>query len=186
MLHQLVRVTHLALALAAASSCGASENAPLVRPLYRPATEPLPKLPVPAPSSSQRIAAGALISPASGKPGDSLRVFVKMRMAPGFHIYAMEKSGLASQATTLELSLPACLKAKGPWRGPEPTSNEDGSRTFKGEVVFDRELTVLSPPDQADVKVRIQVQYQVCSEALCWPPSTIRLETPLQVVLSKE
>jgi hypothetical protein len=96
-------------------------------------------------------------------------VFVKVRLAPGFHIYALEKTNSPNRATEIEAKLPAGLRLDEPWRGPEPKKLSDGSRVYENQAVF---TNVLKGTPNGE-KVEITVSFQVCNELLCWPPEKL-------------
>jgi hypothetical protein len=108
---------------------------------------------------------------------------VKLRIASGHWIYALEDSGSHSQPTALAVmneKLP--LRADGPWRGPEPKVKSDGARTYAGEAVFERRFVVGPVSEKTNSKLPITIKYQVCNEALCWPPATISLEPAVTLI----
>ena len=153
---------------------------------FRLTPRPLPELPVPAPSGAKRVTAAAAVQPRKVRPGDTLTLFVKVRVAAGHHIYALEDSGCSNLPTSLQESLSVGLRPDGPWRGPEPKTQEDGSRTLAGEVLFKRRLLIAGEPSSETHKLRALLRFQVCNEALCWPAETISLETEFEVVTSPE
>lgn len=146
----------------------------------------LPAIEVPAPTGTNRVTAAAIIQPAIASPGDSITVIVKVRIASGHWIYALEKSGSSNLPTALETPSDwQPLGSASPWRGPEPKTKEDGSRIYAGEAVFQRRFVLGSPAKGAIRRLPITIKYQVCNEALCWPPATISLEPVLKVVQSQ-
>jgi hypothetical protein len=154
---------------------------------FRLTPRPLPDLPAPAPSGARRVTAAAAVQPQKVRPGDTLTLFVKARVAPGHHIYALEDSGCSNLPTSLEASLRGILKPDGPWRGPEPRTQEDGSRTLAAEMLFKRRFLVEENRSGArSHKLPATLRFQVCNEALCWPAETIPLETEFEVVASPE
>jgi hypothetical protein len=145
----------------------------------------LPEISVAVPTSTNRVTAGAIIQPATASPGDAVTVMVKVRTAPGCWIYALENSGSGNLPTALVTPSPWVLRPTGPWRGPEPKVKEDGSRTYAGEVLFQRRFVIERGAGDATSKLPITLKYQVCNEALCWPPATISLEPVLKIVRSR-
>ena len=154
---------------------------------FRLKPQPLPELPVPAPSGTRRVTAAAAVQPRKVRPGDTLTLFIKARVAAGHHIYALEDSGCSNLPTSPEVSLSRGLKPDGPWRGPEPKTLDDGSRTLSGEVLFKRRFLMNENGGGGKtLKLRSTLRFQVCNEALCWPAETISLETEFEVVTSPE
>jgi hypothetical protein len=64
---------------------------------------------------------------------------------------------------------------------------DDGSRTLSGDILFQRRYTIVDQGvgPMPGEKIPVDLTFQVCNEALCWPPETIRLETLLNVVASQ-
>ncbi len=131
------------------------------------------------------MTAAAMIYPASTSRGETVTVFVKVRVAPGHHIYALDKPGTMNIPTSLEAELPRTIRPEGPWRGPDPKVSEDGSRILSGDLLFQRRFRIEPQAEAGTCEVLIQIKYQVCNEALCWPPATIPLKLQLKVERSR-
>jgi len=145
----------------------------------------IPDIPVSAPAGTNRVTAGAAIQPAKGSPGEVVTVFVKVRIASGHWIYALEDSGSSSLPTSLATPSGSALRPTEHWRGPEPKGKEDGSRIYKGEALFQRRFVIEPGATEALTKLPLTLTCQVCNEALCWPPETISLEPMLKIVRSR-
>lgn len=130
----------------------------------------VPEIKLEAPSAAQRINMAVAVGRSS--ENKEIPVFVKVRLAPGYHIYALEKTNSRNQATEIEAELPPGLRLEGQWRGPEPKKLSDGSRVYEKEVVFTNVLKGTSKGQ----KVEITLSFQVCNELLCWPPEKLRRE----------
>jgi len=147
---------------------------------------PLPEMIVPAPTGTKRVTASVAVQPRTVRRGETLTLFVKARIAPGHHIYALEDSGCSNLPTSLDATLRGVITPDGPWHGPEPKQHDDGSRTLTGEVLFKRHFLVESGAGGKTHKLPATLRFQVCNEALCWPPETITLETEFEVVMSPD
>jgi hypothetical protein len=152
---------------------------------FRLEHEQIPEIAVAAPTGTNRVTASAIIQPNPASPGDSITVLVKLRIAPGHWIYSMDNSGSANLPTALVVPPWVPFRSVGNWRRPEPKSKEDGSKTYSGEVVFQHRFTMEPGAAEVTQKLPITISYQVCSEALCWPPATISLVPELNVVRSQ-
>ena len=130
----------------------------------------VPELKLEAPSAAQRI--NMAVAVGRSRENKEIPVFVKVRLAPGYHVYALEKTNSRNQATEIEAKLPAGLRLDGPWRGPEPKELSDGSRVYESEAIF---TNVLKGTPKGE-KVEITVSFQVCNELLCWPPEKLSRE----------
>ena len=154
---------------------------------FRLKPQPVPDIVVAAPSDTNRVTAGIAAHPKPVRYGETLTVFVKVRLAPGFHIYAVDNSGSKNAPTSLTNKTSHFFKPDGPWRGPEPKVQDDGSRTLAGDILFQRRFTVVDQgigPLHGE-KLPVDLRFQVCNEALCWPPETIHLETLISVLASQ-
>jgi cytochrome c biogenesis DsbD-like protein len=149
---------------------------------FRLTPRPLPEISVATPAGAKRVTAGIAVQPQSVRPGDTLTLFVKARVAAGHHIYALEDSGCSNLPTSLDAALRGVLTPDGPWRSPEAKEQNDGSRTLAGDILFQRRFLVESGADVRTCTLPVTVRFQVCNEALCWPPETIPLETKFQVL----
>ena len=130
----------------------------------------VPEIKLEAPSAAQRINMAVAVGQSS--ENKEIPMFVKVRLAPGFHIYALEKTSSRNQATEIEAELPPGLRLEGPWRGPEPKKLSDGSRVYEKEAVFTNILKG-TPKGQ---KAKITLSLQVCNELVCWPPEKLSRE----------
>jgi DsbC/DsbD-like thiol-disulfide interchange protein len=129
--------------------------------------------------------AGALLWPKQARPNEWVTFFVKVRLAPGFHIYALDHSGRGTMPSKIIDTPPEALRPQGPWRSTAPKTLEDGSRVLTGEVLFQRRLR-LSPAAQPGTNlVAVELQFQICNEAACWPPDKARLKSEFEVLSSK-
>jgi Carboxypeptidase regulatory-like domain len=146
---------------------------------------PPPEIALAAPAGKTRVTAGAALQPGQARPGESVTLFVKARVAPGHHIYALDDSGCGNLPTAIKASWPRLLQPDGPWRGPEPKVARDGSRTLEGELLFQRRFLVERGAAARVHTLPIRLEFQVCNEALCWPAEKIDLETKLEVLPSR-
>jgi hypothetical protein len=154
---------------------------------FRLKREAIPQIDVDAPSDANRVTAALTAYPKPARYGDMITLYAKVRVAPGCYIYALEDSGCRNLPTSLtNRSLPF-FKPEGPWRGPDPKVKGDGSRTLSGDILFRRRYTAVDNgvgPVHGE-KLPIDLTFQVCNEALCWPPETIHLETRIDVLASQ-
>jgi len=133
-----------------------------------------PEIKLEVPSARQRIN----MAVAFGKKveNDEIPIFVKVRLAPLHHIYALEKSGSHNKPTEIGTKLPGGLSLGGPWSGPEPKKLSDGSRVYENEVIFSN---VLKGKPKGE-KIEVTLAFQVCNELLCWPPEKLSREAALE------
>ncbi|HTD86680.1 MAG TPA: protein-disulfide reductase DsbD domain-containing protein, partial [Candidatus Binatia bacterium] len=141
-----------------------------------------PRIDATAPSEKKRVTAALALQPASAAPGETVTAFIKVRIAEGHWIYALDKSGSENLPTRIEAKLPREIEQDGPWRGPEPKLKPDGARTIAGEVLFSSRFLIEGYARQAKHKLPFKFEFQVCNDLLCWPPETIDIEAELEVV----
>ncbi len=148
--------------------------------------KPPPEIAVPAPSDATRLAAGVAVQPGRARLGEEVTVYVKVRLAPGFHIYGLDDGGNSNNVpTSISVALSQVLESGSAWRGPKPKAQDDGSRILTGDVLFERRFLVRAQARPGRYVVPVKVSLQVCNEAACWPPETIALEAGLEVVDSR-
>lgn len=143
---------------------------------------PPPEIKLPDRKPGERIQAAAALSPSRLAPGESAEIFLKVRLAPGHHIYALGKSGSDLKPTAITVELPPNLSLAGDWKAPEPSALDDGSRVHKGEVIFRNRLTAGAGLPPGRLKIPVTLKYQVCNDLLCWPPEEILNAVELEVV----
>jgi hypothetical protein len=162
----------------------AADPPPANELLATPATRS--ELKAAAPSGTNRVTVAIVFQPATAAAGDVVTLFVKMRIASGHWIYALEDSGSRNVATVLSTpSACAPFKATGTWRSVPPKVKPDGTRTYAGEVLFERRFQIEPTAGGGVYTLPVTITYQVCNEVLCWPPSSINLESGLRVLQSR-
>jgi hypothetical protein len=122
-----------------------------------------------------------LIHPSTVAPGDTVTVLVKARIAAGHWIYALGKSGSVTEPTSLEISWPDLLSPLGQWMSTAPKLKQDGSRTYSGTVLFQKEFRVGSKAADQLLKLPLRLKFQTCNEAVCFPPQEITVQAELKV-----
>lgn len=143
-----------------------------------------PVIELAAPSLSERVSAAATVQPSLLHPGERGTVFIRIRVAAGCHVYPLEDPATRYTATTIRWEAPDALMQEGPWLGPEPRVELDGSRTLSGDLWFQGPFRVSAAASQQSIVLRLQLSFQVCNEAVCWPPETKTLETRMDIVRS--
>ena len=149
---------------------------------FRLTPRAVPQFTLEKPSGKTRVTAAAAVQPANAAPGDTVTVSIKARVAEGHWIYALEKSGSANLPTSIESASPRALEADGPWRGPAPKVHDDGSRALAGDLLFQRRYLVKYDAQPKNYKMPLKLTFQVCNDAVCFPPETIDMETEVEIV----
>jgi len=149
-----------------------------------PTATATPEIVVPVPKGTNRVTAAAVFHPATAHPGDTVTRLSKARIAPGHWIYALNDSGSRSLPTTVITESGRPFRLTEPWRSSQPKVKSDGSRIYAGEVVLQGRFQINRAAADGIQKLPVTLKYQVCNEALCWPPATISLEPVLKVLRS--
>jgi hypothetical protein len=138
-------------------------------------------IPVPELKPHEKVAIGAKVQPAKVYAGQHPWLFVKLRIAPGHHIYALQKSLNSAVPTIVEVTLPAGAKLEGAWAHPAP-EKMGGALIYRKEVVLPNRLVLSKVLKPGKYKAQIKVSFQVCNEALCWPPESQVTEVEFELV----
>ena len=141
-------------------------------------------LEVAEPTSSNPVTAGAVLRPAEASPKSTLELLIKVRIAPGHHIFAMEKPGPDKVPTSISLELPPDVTEEGKWTGPAPAKAGSALVYKDSVVVFTRKLRISAGAKAGPRQLAGRIRYQACNDELCWPPKTIRLEASFKVLRS--
>ena len=150
-----------------------------------PSLTSMPELRVAAPNGTNRVTAAAVFQPGTAAPGDTVDLLLKVRVAPGHWVYALAESGSRNIALTVTTPADAPFQPARAWVGPEAKVKGDGSRTYAGEVLLRGRFQVDRGAGDGVHRLPVTLAYQVCNEALCWPPATISLEPALRVIPSR-
>ena len=119
--------------------------------------------------------ASLLLSAEAVKPGDTLLAGVRLRMEPKWHTY-WRNGGDSGQATTIEWTLPAGLKAgRVEWPPPEKLTVEDiTTYVYGGDVVLLVPLTVEAGTSPGGKEIAAKVSWLEC-DVNCVPgDATVR------------
>jgi hypothetical protein len=134
------------------------------------------------PDAQHPVVATAELSPASGHPGESSCILVRVKVAPAWHIYAAQGSKGPGISTALQLKLPAGLEADGDWSYPEPTSGSDDQMIYQGTLEFRRKLRFRPDAAAGPISVVCQLAYQACDPVSCRPPAKMELAARAEIV----
>jgi hypothetical protein len=134
------------------------------------------------PTALQPVATAAALLPARVRQGESLSLAVRVKTAPGWHIYASAGSGGPGIATTLRLQLPPGIRAEGDWSSPTALRGSDGQMIHEGSFEFCRTLRVSKDTPPGAVAVACEMGYQACDERSCRAPTKVELTARAEVV----
>jgi len=120
--------------------------------------------------------------------GNSFQIAVVMKIRPGFHVNAREKSEDYLIATDLKAVLPAGFSSGEVFYPKGKLEQFSFSKTplnvYQDTVILRMPLTALATAPLGEQHVPLKLRYQACSNELCLPPVTLTLDATLNVAAS--
>ena len=140
------------------------------------------------PNAKEVVAPTAYASREPAARGDSLEIAVVLKIRPGFHINAREKSEEYLIATDLKTNLPDGFRA-GEVSYPKGELHtfaftKKPLNVYQDTVVVRLPLTVLPTAGVGEQRIPLKLRYQACSTEICLPPVTLELNAKINVVAS--
>jgi hypothetical protein len=120
--------------------------------------------------------------------GSSFQIAVVMKIRPGFHVNAREKSEDYLIATDLKAAFPAGFNGsevsypKG--KLEKFTFSKIPLNVYQGTVILRMPVTALESAPLGEQHIPLKLRYQACSAELCLPPVTLTLDATLNVAAS--
>jgi hypothetical protein len=120
--------------------------------------------------------------------GSSFQIAVVMKIRPGFHVNAREKSEDYLIATDLKAALPAGFNS-GEVSYPKGKLEKFAfSKTplnvYQDTVILRMPVTALASAPLGEQHIPLKLRYQACNNELCLPPVTLTLNATLNVAAS--
>ncbi len=120
--------------------------------------------------------------------GSSFQLAVVLKIRPGFHINAREKSEDYLIATDLKAELPAGFQA-GEVSYPKGklhsfTFSKKPLNVYEDTVILRLPLTALPTAPLGAQHIPLKLRYQACSTEICLPPVNLALDAALNVAAS--
>jgi hypothetical protein len=120
------------------------------------------------------------------RPGDTVRVAIRVQMEEGWHINAHEP--LQEELVATELELDACdrryVLAEAHYPEGElisPDFSDDELSVYTGEIWLQAIVQIRPDAEEGNEPVRLSLAAQPCDDRSCARPERHRLELPLQV-----
>jgi DsbC/DsbD-like thiol-disulfide interchange protein len=140
-----------------------------------------------SPTADVPVVAAAEVFPRQVPPGGQFTLAIRIRIAFGWHIFAVgEKSdSLVYLPTTLDLTLPEGIEPDGEWQLPPPKRASGPNRfgpIYENEVTLRRKIKVAANQSPASLTLPCAITFQTCNEQLCVRPAPIRLMPIVEVV----
>jgi thioredoxin:protein disulfide reductase len=149
----------------------------------------LPASPPQVPSGREVVKPEIFVSLDPVGRGSAFQIAVVMKIRPGFHVNAREKSEDYLIATDLRADVPVGFKA-GEVLYPKGTlktfafSKDKPLNVYTDTVTVRLPLTALSDAPLGAQHVPLKLRYQACSNEICLPPVTLQLDAALNVAAS--
>ena len=120
--------------------------------------------------------------------GSSFQIAVVMKIRPGFHVNAREKSEDYLIATDLKAAFPAGFSG-GEVSYPKGqlekfTFSKIPLNVYQDTVILRLPVTALENAPLGEQHIPLKLRYQACSTELCLPPVTLTLDAALNVAAS--
>jgi cytochrome c biogenesis DsbD-like protein len=120
--------------------------------------------------------------------GSSFQIAVVMKIRPGFHVNAREKSEEYLIATDLKPELPSGFNG-GEVVYPKGkletfTFSKKPLNVYQGTVILRLPVNALATAPVGEQHFPLKLRYQACSTELCLPPVTIPLDAVVNIAAS--
>jgi Disulphide bond corrector protein DsbC len=120
--------------------------------------------------------------------GSAFQIAVVMKIRPGFHVNAREKSEDYLIATDLKAALPAGFSS-GEVSYPKGKLEKFAFskiplNVYQDTVILRLPVTALASAPLGEQHIPLKLRYQACSNELCLPPVTLTLDAAVNVAAS--
>jgi hypothetical protein len=120
--------------------------------------------------------------------GSSFQIAVVMKIRPGFHVNAREKSEDYLIATDLKSELPAGFQS-GEVSYPKGklekfTFSKIPLNVYQNTVTLRMPVTAFANAPLGEQHIPLKLRYQACSSEICLPPVTLTLDATINVAPS--
>lgn len=148
----------------------------------------VPRLAAQTPSGKDVVAPSAYVSLDPAGRGSTAQIAVVMKIRPGFHVNAREKSAEYLIATDLKSNLPAGFSA-GEVAYPKGklekfVFSKTPLNVYQDTVILKMPLTVLATAPTGEQHIALKLRYQACSQEICLPPVTLDVDAVINVAAS--
>lgn len=120
--------------------------------------------------------------------GTSFQIAVVMKIRPGFHVNAREKSEEYLIATDLKAELPAGFSSGEVAYPKGKLENFSFSKkplnVYQDTVVLRMPINALANAPLGEQHIPLKLRYQACSAEICLPPVTLTLDAAINVAAS--
>jgi thiol-disulfide isomerase/thioredoxin len=122
------------------------------------------------------------------KAGDRFAVELTAQIEKGWHLYSTERVEGGPTPTRIVISTGQAFEVAGEIDSPAPHSAYDpnfqvATEYYDGSVPFTIPVRALANAGANSNKLRVQVRYQTCTQAICLAPKLLELETQIQIAV---
>jgi DsbC/DsbD-like thiol-disulfide interchange protein len=137
------------------------------------------------PSGREVVKSETFVSLDPAGRSSSFQIAVVMKIRPGFHVNAREKSEDYLIATDLKADLPAGFSS-GEVAYPKGklekfTFSKVPLNVYQDTVILRMPLTALASAPLGTQHIPLKLRYQACSSEICLPPVTLTLDAAINV-----
>jgi hypothetical protein len=148
----------------------------------------LPSAPQQVPSPKDVVAPAIYVSLEPVGRGSQFQIAAVLKIRPGFHINAREKSEDYLIATDLRTEAPAGFQF-GEVSYPKGalhtfTFSKKPLNVYEGTITLHVPVTALGNAPLGAQHIPLKLRYQACSTEICLPPVTLTLEAALNIAAS--
>ncbi len=146
-----------------------------------PAAVRIEEISIADPSTSDPVTATMTIQPRLASVGDTVEVLVRIRIASAHFIHATDDTGGPYLPVTMNATFPSGLEPIGDWQFPPAENGRGSSRVYRHSVVLRRLVRVSSGSTAQSLTVPGELEYQVCTDEVCWPRGKLELFARLEI-----
>lgn len=130
---------------------------------------------VPAQTGRPRAEVTPVVETASVRPGETMRLSLKVRLPEHVHVQAHEPRDPSLIPTVLTVEAPPGITVEAITYPPPTELTQAGRRdtlaVLGPDFAIDVRLTVAATAAAGDLAVPAVLRYQACNDAVCFPPA---------------
>jgi len=133
------------------------------------------------PSPNEPVTAVMSIRPQRVSVGETAEVLVNIRIAEAHFIHASDDPGGPFVPVAVKMTLPEGVEFAGDWQLPTPEKGRGNSLVYYNLTRLRRSLRVVSNSTSENLTITAELQFQACTDELCWPQGRLELSAPLVI-----
>jgi len=120
------------------------------------------------------------------KAGSVFKVQMEAIIEDGWHLYSTEQPAGGPKPTRIVLKSDEVFEAIGTVESPAPLTAHDpnfdiDTEFYQEAVTFTIPVRVSQRAPAGAYKLQVEVRFQACTTELCLPPTTIKLDLPVEI-----